>query len=246
MMNENSSGECKHGSHWIVSELRNHSKGFFFERLTFSSSRSLPIQSNSLYVYSSTKAWALRGCDWWIALISGRRWDQQHAAYQTGRGWTSPEGLCSSMENSNRGHAQGCHHIFQQLCVRYGDFTSCADTVASILHTSFGFSEACWRRCCPWQGCCVNLLNHVWDQEVLQNILGLFSALTTFSKIPHWPSLLLFPLKSQILKYVFVVHHILTPSTRLSRVARIRPVQERKLAMSYYVQNISKFWTMAD
>jgi hypothetical protein len=29
MMNENSSGQCKHGSHWIVSKLRNHSKGFF-------------------------------------------------------------------------------------------------------------------------------------------------------------------------------------------------------------------------
>ena len=29
MMNENSSGECKHGSHWIFSELRNHPNGFF-------------------------------------------------------------------------------------------------------------------------------------------------------------------------------------------------------------------------
>lgn len=29
IMNENSSGECKYGSHWIVSKLRSHSKGFF-------------------------------------------------------------------------------------------------------------------------------------------------------------------------------------------------------------------------
>lgn len=76
------------------------------------------------------------------------------------------------MEGSNRADAQRCDYLFQQFPMRYGDPEGGADTAAALLHQTLGLHKEDPWRFRPQQGSHFHLVDHVRDQEILEDFLG--------------------------------------------------------------------------